>query len=121
MKQMKRMMTVVTMGLLLLGGVAEAKGKPKMAVSGIVNLNTATAAQLDLLPGVGAKVAKRIIEQRTKAPFTHVEDLAKVKGFGKKKVERLKMYLSLTGPTTLSAKKIAGEAAQGRSAPPAKR
>jgi competence protein ComEA len=121
-----KVMAVVMMGFLALGGEALAK-KPatKKEVTGVVNLNTATAQQLDLLPGVGPKAAKRIIDERTRAPFAKVEDLTKVKGIGAKKLARLKPHLAVSGPTTIAAKKAtlaAGELpaapeAQGRSAP----
>ena len=104
---MKRAMVVVAMGLLV-AGAAEAAGKRKataVKVSGVVNLNQASAAQLDLLPGVGEKAAKKIVAYREKTPFKRVEELVKVKGFGKKKFEKLKPHLVVAGPTTLSIQK----------------
>ncbi len=74
---------------------------------GVVNINTADAAQLSLLPRVGEKAAQRIIEYRTQnGPFRKTSDLMQVKGFGAKTFERLSPYISLSGETTLS-KKIA--------------
>lgn len=90
--------------LVILVGAADASAarkKSNKVVTGVVNLNQATAQQLDLLPGVGQKAAQRIIEHRQKTPFTRVEELVKVKGFGKKKFEKLKPHLALTGPSTL--------------------
>jgi competence protein ComEA len=93
------------LGLLLLGpGVAEA-GRSRTQYSGVVNLNEASEAELDRLPGVGMKAAQSILTHRQKRPFQRIEELVKVKGFGKKKVQKLKPYLSLTGPTTLKAEK----------------
>jgi competence protein ComEA len=95
----------VVLGLVLLGpGVAEA-GRGRTQYSGVVNLNQATEEQLDQLPGVGLKAAQRILAQREKRPFQRLEELVKVKGFGKKKLEKLKPFLTLTGPTTLKAEK----------------
>lgn len=86
---------------------AEAKGsRSKVQVSGVINLNTATVAQLDLLPGVGEKAAKRIVAHREKTPFKRTEELLKVKGFGKKKFEKMKAHLAVSGNTTLEAKRI---------------
>jgi competence protein ComEA len=101
--------------LAMSAGSAFAEGKKsktvtKNEVSGVANLNTATAMQLDLLPGVGAKAAKRIIEHRTKTPFAKVDDLQKVKGFGAKKLEKLKPWLSISGPTTIAVKKVKRDA-----------
>ena len=75
------------------------------APSGVVNINTADAAQLALLPRVGEKAAQRIIAYRTEhGPFKKATDLMQVKGFGAKTFERLSPYISLSGATTLSAK-----------------
>jgi competence protein ComEA len=53
------------------------------APGGLLDLNTASASDLDGLPGIGKSFADRIIEYRTtNGPFTSVEDLQKVKGIG---------------------------------------
>ncbi len=101
-----RALCAVVLGLLLCGsGVAEA-AKLRTQYSGTVNLNEATAEQLDLLPGVGEKAAQRIIEHRKKRPFQRVEELVRVKGFGKKKFLKLKAHLALAGPTTLKVEQV---------------
>ena len=121
------MAVVAVMTLGLAGGSAEAgPRKPGKQVSGVINLNQATAQQLDLLPGVGAKAAARITEFRKKTPFTRPEEIVQVKGFGKKKFDKLKPHLAVAGPTTLrqlvSAASSSAEASeQGRAAPAAKR
>ena len=62
-----------------------------------VNLNTATQAQLESLPGLGAKVAERIIEYRQKnGNFKKVEDLMNVKGIGEKSFLKLKPLLTVS-------------------------
>ena len=115
-----KVMGWVVVAFLSLGASTAMAGKQVMKneFSGVVNLNTATAKQLDLLPGVGEKAAKRIIEHRTKTPFAKVDDLRKVKGFGAKKLEKLKAFLTTSGPSTLAVKKVKTEAkaepAQGR-------
>jgi competence protein ComEA len=68
----------------------------------VVNLNDATAAELDVLPGVGAKAAAAIIAYRQQKPFNRIEELVKVKGFGRKRFLKLKPYLTVKGPTKLS-------------------
>lgn len=76
-----------------------------VAQSEVVNLNTATAAELDRLPGVGPSKAERIVAHRTKnGRFKQVDDLRRVKGFGFKTVKRLRPLLVVDGPTTLSDK-----------------
>lgn len=80
-----------------------------------VNINQATAAQLSHLPRVGAKAAQRIVDFRTsKGPFARIEDLMEVKGFGEKRFEQLKPYLSVSGPTTLEAKVSSAGSRGGR-------
>ena len=74
-------------------------------ITGIVNLNTADAAQLAMLPRVGAKAAQRIIDYRKEhGSFKKASDLMQVKGFGEKSFERLAAYVTVEGKTTLSAK-----------------
>ena len=73
--------------------------------TGVVNINSADASQLALLPGVGAKNAQRIVEYRTQhGSFRKTSDLMQVKGIGAKSFERLAPYISLSGSTTLSSK-----------------
>jgi competence protein ComEA len=116
-------MAVAAVAFLALGAgeALAAKKVAKTQLTGVVNLNTATPQQLDLLPGVGAKAAKHIVDYRAKTPFAKVEDLTKVKGFGKKKLEKLKPFLTVSGQTTLKAVPMAaGEpgTAHGRAGPP---
>jgi competence protein ComEA len=82
-----------------------APAKKAPGLEGQININTATAEQLVLLPGVGKKTADAIIEFRTKnGNFKAVDDIAKVKGIGPKKLEKIKIYLVLEGETTLKKK-----------------
>ncbi len=130
MKKLMTTLAVMAVGISMMGATAAYAGGRKASskvLSGVLNLNTATAAQLDQMPGVGPKAAERIIAYRTKTPFTRPEDLVKVKGFGKKKLEKLKAHLTVSGPTTLkvtTAEGIAteeGKPAQGRAATAPKR
>ena len=69
---------------------------------GVVNLNAASEDELGFLPGVGPSKAKAIIEHRRTHPFHKVDELTKVKGIGKKTFGRLRPYLTVAGPTTLT-------------------
>lgn len=55
-----------------------------------MNLNTATAAELQTLPGVGPKLAAEIIRAREQKPFQSLADLDAVPGVGPKLLERLR-------------------------------
>lgn len=76
-----------------------------------LDLNTATEAELDALPGVGPSRAQAIIEyRRTHGDFASVDDLGKVKGIGDKTLAELKPLLTAAGAR--------GAIAQSPSAPP---
>lgn len=78
--------------------------------SGLVNLNTATADELSLLPGVGPSKAKRIVDHRARRPFRTIAELVRVKGFGTKTLARLRPFLTITGPSVATAQGTAPHA-----------
>lgn len=59
-----------------------------------VNLNTATAQELERLDGVGPALAARIVAYRQQQPFQQPEDLLKVKGIGPKKLQKIRAQLA---------------------------
>jgi phosphatidylserine/phosphatidylglycerophosphate/cardiolipin synthase-like enzyme len=59
-----------------------------------VNLNTATQAELDALPGVSTKLAKRIMAARQEHPFTSLNDLAQIPGMSAKRLKRLETQVT---------------------------
>ncbi len=73
--------------------------------AGVVNINTADANQLQLLPKVGPALAARIIDYReANGPFKTVEEIVAVKGIGDSSLEKLEPYLATSGATTLTEK-----------------
>jgi competence protein ComEA len=70
-----------------------------------VNINTASAQELKLLPRVGPALAQRIVDFRAaNGPFKAAEEIARVKGVGEKTFALLQPYVTLTGTTTLKDK-----------------
>ncbi|MGD2251481.1 MAG: ComEA family DNA-binding protein [Anaerolineales bacterium] len=64
---------------------------PSAAITGLININTADAPELDLLPGIGPSLAQKIIEYRqTHGPFSCVDDLIRVSGIGPSKLEAIR-------------------------------
>ena len=102
---MRKSLSILTLLFILaaVGSVAMADEAP--APTGVVNINTADASQLTLLPRVGEKGAERIIEYRTEhGPFKKAADLMQVKGIGAKTFELMQPYVAVSGNTTLTAK-----------------
>ena len=61
-----------------------------------VNINTASARELEALPGIGEVIARRIIDYRNAhGPFQSVDELINVKGIGEKKLAELKPYATV--------------------------
>ena len=83
----------VAFALTLATGMAVAAAKP--APAGKVNINTASAEQLTTLPGIGPKLAARIVEYRQKSgAFKSVQELMNVRGVGEKNLKKIEQYLS---------------------------
>ena len=71
------------------------------SLAGVVNLNTATPEELQLLPGVGEVRAAAIVGiRKQRGGFKQVDDLLAVKGIGEAVLERMRPYVTLTGKTT---------------------
>ncbi len=61
-----------------------------------ININTATKTEFEKLPNIGPKKAERIIKYRLEhGDFKRIEDLVKVKGIGKKTLEKLRPHITL--------------------------
>ena len=60
-----------------------------------INVNQASRADLQRLPGIGPKLSQRILDTRAKKPFRSVEDLRRVPGIGPKTLERLRPHVTI--------------------------
>ena len=83
----------VALLLLVLCSLAFAQSAP---ASRLINLNTADAAQLETLPGIGPGLAARILEYRRKqGPFKRPQDLIIVRGFSARRYRQLAHLLTV--------------------------
>ena len=63
---------------------------------GVLDLNAATASDLEGLPGIGPKMADRIIRYReSKGPFRSVDELNNVRGIGARTLEKLRPMIAV--------------------------
>jgi competence protein ComEA len=104
---MSRTALALSLALALVAGAHAAtqdpapQAPPKAAAASTLNINTATAADLQKLPGIGAATAARILEYRQKnGPFKKVEELMNVRGIGEKSFLKLKPLISAAPPRT---------------------
>jgi competence protein ComEA len=103
-----RILMAAILGIAVSAAAVSAQNKattPKAAATATaaapVNLNTATVEQLATIPGVGPRMAERIIDYRQKnGGFKKVEDLMNVSGVGEKSFLKMKPLITVTPPKT---------------------
>jgi len=81
-------------------GSATAGKAKRPAGAGVLNLNTATLDQIDALPGVSAKLAAAVVAERTVRPFARPEDVMRVQGMSRKRFDRLRPHLAVSGSSS---------------------
>ena len=76
----------------------DKRGASKVSAQGSagrVRINSASASELQSLPGVGPALAQRIIAERSRGHFASAEDLLRVSGIGKAKLEKMRAYVEV--------------------------
>lgn len=81
-----------------------------------MNVNTATAEQLQLVPGIGPVTAEKILQMRKSyGAFKSVDDLLAIRGLGPKRLDKMRKYLTVGKPV---APKSASQAVPAPKTPP---
>ncbi len=89
---------ILAVGLLMGGGpvvAAQEQASAHAASADLINLNTASAEDLQDLPGIGAVKAERIVAQRTAKPFATVDELTAVEGIGQATLEKIRHRITV--------------------------
>ena len=102
---MTRMITAAMLMLALGTGIAAAQSSRRQDAARettaveVVNLNTATPAQFETLPGIGPAMSQRIVEYRQRSgDFKKIEELMNVRGIGEATFLKLRSLISVTPP-----------------------
>jgi comEA protein len=96
-----RVVFAVAAASLLVLSMASANAQKKHLPAAPVNLNSASAEQLEQVPGIGPATAKSIIDFREKSgPFKRVEDVLAIRGISKRALERMRPYLTVNPAAT---------------------
>jgi len=86
--------------LLFTGASAAATKKPPLKP---VNINTATSEELQQVPGIGPVTAEKILQMRKSyGAFKSVDDLLAIRGIGKKRLDKMRKYLTVGKPGAAS-------------------
>jgi competence protein ComEA len=106
MKYRRFVAAVLAVALAVVAAPSFAGAGSKPAPTAKVNINTASVAQLETLPGVGPALAGRIVEHRQKSGnFRTTQELMNVKGIGEKNYARIEQWLTVSeAPKAAAAK-----------------
>src|SRR6266446_2838323 len=85
-----------------------------------ININTANSEELQQVPGIGPVTAEKILQMRKSyGAFKSVDDLLSIKGLGKKRLEKMRKYLTVSKiPASKQPAKSSAPAAAETEAPP---
>ena len=83
-----------------------------------ININTATSEELQQVPGIGPATAEKILTMRKSyGAFKSVDDLLAIKGLGKKRLEKMRKYLTVAKPSATKQPPKTPPAAESDSPP----
>lgn len=103
----------VTLFLLLAAAMLAATKKPPIKP---ININTATSEELQQVPGIGPATAEKILLMRKSyGAFKSVDDLLAIKGLGKKRLEKMRKYLTVSKSAAFNKPACSGCAKPGAS------
>ena len=86
-----------------------------------ININTASASELQQVPGIGPSTAQKILDTRKSyGAFKSVDDLLAIKGIGPKKLDKMRRYLTVGKPSSKKQSNSPQTAAAPAKPPPAK-
>src|SRR5271157_739258 len=84
-----------------------------------INLNSASAAELQLVPGIGPSTADKILQMRKSyGAFKSVDDLLAIKGIGPKRMEKMRKYLTVGKAPQLKKSTADAQSAKAQAKPP---
>lgn len=84
----------------VLEGISSATKKPPLKP---ININTANSEELQQVPGIGPATAEKILQMRKSyGAFKSVDDLLSIRGIGKKRLEKMRKYLTVSKSAALS-------------------
>lgn len=82
-------------------GVSAATAQGRILLGQKININTATAEELEQLPGIGPALAKKIVEYReVHGPFASIEDIVNIDGIGEKMLKRIAPDATISQPAS---------------------
>src|SRR6266478_3740232 len=91
--RMTRVFFVLLVFCFLLEGISSATKKPPLKP---ININAANSEELQQVPGIGPATADKILQMRKSyGSFKSVDDLLSIKGIGKKRLEKMRKYLTV--------------------------
>ena len=97
MRQIKLQVRVLMSILVLCFAFAAISNATKKPPLKPVNINTANSEELQQVPGIGPATAEKILQMRKSyGTFKSVDDLLAIKGIGKKRLEKMRKYLTVS-------------------------